>query len=114
MLQGLFPVLLIWLLLCPGNSGLVPTTLAEPTDSILSSPKQVPPEHFVVEQEVRLPTIVDEFLETSSEFVFEDEIDEEISKERFELSEEKRKIDMKCRFVHEKKTKMFHEKCFSV
>ena len=39
-------------------------------------------------------TIVDEFLETSSEFVFEDEIDDEISKERFELSEEKRKIDM--------------------
>jgi len=54
------------------NSGLVPTTLAEPSDSILCSPKLLShPE----------PT-GDVFM--SSEFVFTDEIDDEISKEIYE------------------------------
>ena len=62
-------------MLCPGNSGLVATTLAEPSDSILCSPKLLS----------HPAPAVDLFL--SSEFVFTDEIDDEISKEIYEYEQ---------------------------
>jgi len=103
-IKSLFPVLLLEIeldncALSPGISGLVPTSLAEPIDSILSSPK-----NSALGEEV--PNIVDEFLDISSEFVFGDEIDDEISKEMFEKKDENRKIEINQNKSMAKKTKI--------
>ena len=66
-----------WLLLYPGNSGTVPTTLAEPSDSILSSPKQSISELLASETS----DVVDEFLPT--EGWFGADINDEISNDLY-------------------------------
>ena len=64
-------------MLYPGNSGTVPTTLAEPSDSILSSPKQSISELLASETS----DVVDEFLPT--EGWFGADINDEISNDLY-------------------------------